>query len=330
MRRGPDRRSVLRAGAAVLAATSPAAAQAPARPRTLGLLSPLPAAESAPWQAGLTEGLAKLGWAEGSNLVVARRYADGNSARLPALAAELMAANADILVTELSSATLAARKATSTLPIVMVSGGDPVASGLAASLARPGGNVTGVSQNIVELSSKRLELLKHVRPDLADVAVLWMPDDGNSSDIRAEIDTASRRLGLRLHFIEVADAASLAAALARDPPPGCRALYIVPVPLFGAHMAEIAHFARAHGLPSIFNLPEFVRTGGLLSYGPNRREQYRRAAAYVDRILHGARPADLPIEQPDVLDLAVNLATARAIGLTLPPLVLSTASEVVE
>jgi len=243
---------------------------------------------------------------------------------------ELLRLKVSLIVSEVTEATQAARRATTALPIVMVAVGDPVAAGLVASLARPGGNVTGLSQNIVESAAKRLELLKTTLPSAGEVAVLWNADDDNSVLNWKELQVHAGPLGLKLKSLEARTAAEIEAALSPNSVGETRALYVVPGPLFVTNLPKIAGLARERRLVSIFHLPEFVRSGGVLSYGPDRNDLFRRAATYVDRLLKGARPADLPVEQPTKFDLSINLATAKAIGLTVPPLVLAQAAEVIE
>jgi len=236
----------------------------------------------------------------------------------------------DLVVTEVTEATQAARKATTALPIVMVAVGDPVAAGLVASLARPGGNVTGLSQNIVESAAKRLEFLKTARPNIIEVAVLWNPDDDNSVLNWKELQRHAGPMGLRLKSLPVQTLAEIEAALSSAGVGDTRALYVVPGPLFVTHLQSIANLARERRLVSIFHLPEYVHYGGLLAYGPDRNDLFHRTATYVDRILKGAKPADLPIEQPTKFDLSINLGTAKAIGLAVPPLLMVQAGEVVD
>jgi putative ABC transport system substrate-binding protein len=236
----------------------------------------------------------------------------------------------NLIVTEVTEASLAAQKATSTIPIVIVAVGDPVAAGLVASLARPEANITGLSQNIVETAGKRMEMLRLMVPDLSEVAVLWNPDDNNSGRNWQELQESARRVGLLLKSLEVRSADDIGRALDNESGTRSRALYVAPGPIFVAHLQMIADVAKARRIASIFHLPEFVHVGGLLAYGPDRNDQFRRAAAYVDKILRGAKPSDLPVEQPTKLGLSVNLATARAIGMSVPSLLLAQANEVIE
>ena len=314
-------------GAAASIASTGAAAQTAA---AIGVLSPFSPAVASEWPRAFEGALVELGWTPGTRLRIEYRHADGDTARLPALMEELLRARVDLVVSEVTEATQAAKKATSMLPIVMVAVGDPVAAGLVASLARPGGNVTGLSQNIVESAGKRLELLKTALPSLGEVAVLWNADDDNSVLNWKELQGRAGPLGLGLKSLMAHTTAEIEAVLSPGSIGATRALYVVPGPLFVTNLQKIATLARERRLVSIFHLPEFVHYGGVLSYGPDRNDLFRRAATYVDRLLKGARPADLPVEQPTKFDLSINLATARTIGLTVPPLVLAQAAELIE
>ncbi|MFO1080889.1 MAG: ABC transporter substrate-binding protein [Reyranellaceae bacterium] len=325
-----NRRSLLAGLALAAGAAREAAAQGPERRRQVGVLSPFSPVAARPWHAAFEAGLGKLGWTIGSRLDLTYRYAEGNPARLAPLARELLQRPVELLVTEVTEATQAAKAATDTVPIVMIGVGDPVGAGLVASLARPGGNVTGLSQNVVESSAKRLELLAEVVPGLRAVGVLWNPGDSNSVLTWRELEAAARRLAIELRSLEVRDGAALEQRLATAPPTEIQALYVTPWPLFVAHLPAVAGFARSHRLASVFHLGDFAEAGGLLSYGPDRIDLFGRAASYVDRILRGASPADLPVEQPTQYDLVVNQAAARAIGLVVPPVVLERASRIVD
>jgi len=324
------RRGILRAlglGAAVPFAAGAQSAKASA---VVGVLSPFSIAASAEWHAAFEAGLRQLGWLKGGNLDIKYRFAGGATERLPAFAAELVSQKVDVIVSEVTEASWAAQKATSTLPIVMVAVGDPVAAGLVGNLERPGGNITGLSQNIIESASKRMEMLKLMVPDLVDVAVLWNPDDDNSTLNWREVQGSSRRLGLNLTSLPAHDAEELNKILKSGGNAAWRALYVVPGPLFVTNLQTIADVARERRVASIFHLPEFVHMGGLLSYGPDRSDLFRQAAVYVDKILKGARPADLPVEQPTKFAFSVNLANARILGLAVPPLLLAQTDELVE
>lgn len=276
---------------------------------------------------GFRQGLRELGYVEGQNILLEYRWAGGNPDRLPALAAELVRLNVNVIVTGGEQAILAAKRATGTIPIVMGASNDPVGAGLVASLARPGGNVTGMTILSPELSQKRLELLKEVVPRASRVAVLYNPAfPGTALDLRQTRD-AARTLGLALHDVEVQRPAELEAAFATARE---RAEALIPLadPFFTAHHARIVDLARKHRLPGVYYWKEYVAAGGLMSYGPSLRELYRRAATHVDKILKGARPGDLPVEQPTTFELVINLTTAKTFGLTIPRSVMARADQV--
>jgi putative ABC transport system substrate-binding protein len=276
---------------------------------------------------GLRQGLRELGYVESQNIRLEYRWAGGKPDRLPALAAELVRLNVDVIVTGGEQAILAAKQATRTIPIVMGASNDPVGAGLVASLARPGENVTGMTILSPELSRKRLELLKEVAPRASRVAVLYNSAfPGTVLDLQQTRD-AARRLGLSLHDIEVQRPTEFEAAFASARE---RADALIPLadPFFTAHHALIVDLAIKHRLPGIYNWKEYVAAGGLMSYGPSLRELYRHAATHVDKILKGAKAGDLPVEQPTTFELAINLKTARTFGLTLPQSLLIRADEV--
>jgi putative ABC transport system substrate-binding protein len=316
-------------GAAVLPFAAGAQEKTVAR---IGLLSPFSPSAAALWHEAFRQGLRGLGWVEGRNIIIEYRYAEGRVDILPELAAELVRRKVDIIVASISTDALAVKKATSTIPVVMASAGDPVASGLAESLARPGGNITGLSQLAPELAGKRLEVLKESVPALSRVAVLWNPNNSASSStlMWKEMQIPARQLGLQLHSLEVRGSSELDKAFENATGAGAGALVITPDPLFAGNVKMIADLAVKRRLPSIFHLREYPDSGGLMSYGIDRADQFRRAATYVDKILKGAKPADLPIEQPTKFEFVINLKTAKALGLTIPPSLLALADEVIE
>jgi putative tryptophan/tyrosine transport system substrate-binding protein len=272
------------------------------------------------------EALQELGWIERQNLAIERRFAGGNPERLTDLAAELVRLRVEIIVAGDSAAIAPARQATKTLPIVMTVSGDPVAAGWVVSLARPGGNITGLSNISPELASKRLQLLKEIVPRLSRVAVLGEP---NHPDWPAT-SAASVTLGVQLQALKVdrRDAFETALELAaRDRAGG---LIVLPSPLTNANRIVLVNLANSARLPSVYALRQYAAAGGLLSFGPSIPAMYRRAASYVDKILKGAKPADLPVEQPTKFELVINLKTARALGLTIPPSVLLQADQVIQ
>jgi putative ABC transport system substrate-binding protein len=268
---------------------------------------------------------------EGENVLVERRFADGKVERLSELAAELVRIKVDVIVTATDVGVAAVKQETQTIPIVMSGSSDPVGTGFVASLARPGGNITGNSAMSPELSGKRLELLREIIPRLSRVAILWDPDiRGAVLDYR-ETESSARSLRLQLQSVEVSQVGDLGHALSAVTASRAEALIVPAVsPLVFANRSQIASFAQRNRLPVIYGTKQFVDAGGLMAYGPNAAEQWRRAATYVDRILKGAKPGDLPVEQPSKFELAINLKTAKAIGLAIPPSLLQRADHVIQ
>lgn len=299
-------------------------------PREIGILSPFSRSDSEPWHLAFRQGLRELGWVEGESIRLEYRYAEGRSERLPELVADLINHKVELIVVAVTPDALAAAKATKTIPIVMASAGDPIAAGLIHNLARPGGNITGLSQMSTDLAAKRLELLKEVVPNLSGVGVLWNPRDAISALTWQEIQIPARRINIELHSLEVKDVGEFDSAFTKATGAKIGAIYVLPAPIFVDNEKRIAEFATKNRLPSVFHLPEFVRLGGLMAYGPDRVDLFRRAATYVDKILKGANPGDLPVEQPTKFELVINLKTAKAIGVTIPPTLLATADEVIE
>jgi putative ABC transport system substrate-binding protein len=256
--------------------------------------------------------------------------ADGNGERLPDLAADLVRLAPDVIVVTVNSDADPAMKATKTIPIVMASSGDPVETGLVASLARPGGNVTGLTNIDTNLAAKRLQLLKETAPGISRVAVLWDPRIAFSARAWREIQEPARQFGISLRSLELHSNSEVDAALARAVEAQADGLLALQGPIFVVNEKRIADFAVKYRLPSISHLPEFVRHGGLMSYGADRADLFRRAATYVDKILKGARPADLPVEQASKFQLVVNLKTAAALGLAVPQSILTRADELIE
>ena len=319
------------AGSAAIAWPLAARAQKPGKIYRVGLLGPISASP------GLDERrktllavLASHGIVEGQNLILVARSADGHLERLDGLAAEIRAADADVIVTAGYPAALAAKNFAKDVPIVVTGAGDPVATGLVDGLARPGGNVTGVSELSTELSAKRLEILKDALPKLQSVAMLWNASDlGMTLRYRAAEDGA-RILGIKVQALGVRqpdDFEEAFAAMTRERPD---AILMVSDALTMLNRKHVVEFAKMNGLPTIFELSSIVREGGLMSYGPSQSEIGKQAADLVVRILNGARPADLPLELPTRFDFVVNLTTAKTLGLTLPPTLLARADEVIE
>jgi putative ABC transport system substrate-binding protein len=299
-------------------------------PFVVGLTSPFFSADAELWHQAFRQGLRDLGWVEGTNITIEYRYAGGRSEILPGLVRELIDLKVDVIVASVTPDALVAVNATKTIPIVMAAPGDPVATGLVAGLARPGGNATGLSQMLIDLAGKRLELLKEIAPGISRIGVLLNPEDDISKLAWEVIQLPARQLGLDLHALEAADNDQLEAALAKAVEANDTAIMALPSPIFVVNEKRIADFALKHRLPSAFHLPEFVQVGGLMAYGPDRADLFRRAATYVDKILKGANPGDLPIEQPTKFQLVVNLSTAKALGLTVPQSILVRANEVIE
>jgi putative tryptophan/tyrosine transport system substrate-binding protein len=276
------------------------------------------------------QGLGELGYVEGKNILIEYRYAEGRSEPLSELAEELVRLKVDVIVTTSTEPSLAAQRATKTIPIVMGSVGDPVAAGLVASLARPGGNITGVITTSVDLSAKRLELLKEVTPKISPIAVLWISTARGNKLQMEEIVVAANsfRLGLQPVGVEGPDDFESAfSAIARG---GASSLVVLASPMFASHRVRIADLAAKSRLPAIYPASRYVDAGGLMSYGNNLSVEWRRAAVYVDKILKGAKPADLPVERPMKFELVINLKTAKQIGLTIPGSVLYRVDRVIK
>jgi putative ABC transport system substrate-binding protein len=287
------------------------------------------AAEDVPLSS-LRDGLRELGYVHGKNVAFEYKFAEARNERLPGLASELVRSNMDLIVTHGTPATRAAKQATSTIPIVMVATGDPVGTGLVASLARPAGNVTGLSGLDAGLAAKRLELLKRAVPKLSRVAVLRNPANPSGGPQLNETEAAARSLGIQTQLIEVRDARELDVAFSLMTKARAGAFTVIPDPLFLTQRKRIADQAMMNGLPSVFGRNENVEAGGLMSYGPTLADLLRQASTYVDKILKGARPADLPVEEPTRTYLVINRKTAKALGLTIPQEVLLRADQVIE
>jgi putative ABC transport system substrate-binding protein len=278
----------------------------------------------------LRDGLHDHGWIEGKNLKFEGRSAEDDLARLPALAAELVNLEMDVIVTSGTLAPLAAKRATSTIPIVMAFAGDPVGSGLVSSLARPGGNVTGLSGMAPELGGKRLEMLKELLPGVSRVAVLWNAANPYSAIAFKETVGAARILEVEVQSLEVRAPGDIDGALDAASGQHTDALITVEDPLTVDHRAKIAEFAIRKRLPLMAGFRMFADAGGLISYGPNPNDLMRGSVAYVEKILKGAKPSDLPVEQPTRFELVINLKTAKALGLTIPATLLARADELIE
>jgi putative tryptophan/tyrosine transport system substrate-binding protein len=296
----------------------------------IGRLSAGSPTEPNPDLEAFRQGLRALGYVEGQNLIIESRYAEGSEERLPDLAAELVRLKVEVIVAGGSSTIRAAQHATRTIPIVMAGSYDPVGRGLVASLARPGGNTTGVSTLGAELPGKRLELLKETVPQSARVAVLANPAAGGYASVMHNLTGAAQALGLQLRVVELRRAEELDTAFATMTREGVDALIVVPDrALMDGLRGRTVDLAATHRLPAMYDGREYVAAGGLMSYGPSLLDMFQRAATYVDRILKGAKPADLPVAQPTKFELVINLKTAKALGLTVPPSLLFQANEVI-
>jgi putative ABC transport system substrate-binding protein len=306
-------------------------AQSPGTVYRIGVLESVSVAANAEYLGAFQQGLRDLGYVEGQNLAIEYRSADGRPERFRDLARELVRLNVDVIVTRGTPAALGAKLVTATIPIVMASSGEPAAEGIVASLKRPGGNVTGLyTMAPADIGATRLRLLKEAVPALARVGILWNPEDMQAPLIARETERVARGTALQLKSFELLrrrdglDQVFEAALMAQ-----VDAFIAVEDPLMITHLTRIIDFAAMSRLPAMYGLREFVDAGGLMSYGTDRRDLFRRAATYVHKILKGARPADLPVEPPTKFELAINLKTATALGLTIPPSVLQRADYVV-
>ncbi len=321
-------------GLAVLAPPLAAVAQQPSKLPRIGYVSLSMASGDPRPRDAFLQGLRDLGYAEGKNFLIEYRDAEGKTERFGALAADLVALKVDVIVTGGGSlAALAAQQATTTIPIVFGAVGDPVGEGLVASLARPGGNITGLSVNSPELASKSLELLKQTVPGMTRVALLLKPDampDRARKDRLELWDAAARALGIRLQVVEARRPEDFYRAFADMTKARADALTVIATPLFDTERRRLVELATARRLPAVYTFRSYVEAGGLMSYGPDVPDLSRRAATYVDKILKGAKPGDLPVEQPTKFELVINLKTAKALGLTIPPSLLQRAAQLIE
>ena len=276
------------------------------------------------------QGLRELGYVEGQTIAIEYRFADGRPERLPALAAELVRLKMDIVVTAAPPAPLAAKQATSTIPIVFIVIGDPVAEGFVSSLSRPGGNITGLATIAPELIGKQFELLKEVAPKVSRVAVLQNPSNHGHPPQLRQAEDAARALAIQLHTVQAGSPAEIDAAFATMNSQRIGGVLVLRDPLFRTQRTQIAALAVKSRLPAVYGNREYAEAGGLMAYGVNNSELSRRAATYVYKILKGAKPADLPVEQPTRFDLVINLKTAKALGRTIPPSLLQRADKLIE
>ena len=323
------RRVLLMSLAGAVARPLAAHAQQARRLPTIGLMGSGTAAAQKPWTAAFVQRLHELGWSEGRTVAIEYRWAEGRSERFAEIAAEFVRLKVDVIVTHNTPPTVAAKKATTEIPVVFATAGDPVGSGIVTSLARPGGNVTGLSSQAPDAAGKRLELLREIIPGLRRVAVL--ADVGNPYALvdAAEVEKAARPLGLDVMRSEMRVAEEIEPAI--EALKGrVQALYVIAVPLLFVNRVRLNRLALAARLPTSHAVREYVEAGGLMSYGPHWPGMWSRAANVVDKVLRGTKPADIPIEQPSTFDLAINLQTAKALGLTIPPSLLARADHVID
>ena len=325
------RKNVIRLvlSAMLVALCSPAEAQQPTTIPRIGFLITSSPSAMAPRLDAFQQGLRELGYVEGKNLVIERRHADGKSDRLPALAVELVNLKVDVIVTSGPTATRPAKEATSSIPIVMTFDDDPVGSGFVASLARPGGNITGLSTLSPEISGKQLELLKEIVPRLGRVAVIGTSTRQGTAQTLKEMELAAGAFGVKLQYLDIQIPQDIETAFRVASKERADAVLVLQSPVLYSQRAQIADLALKSRLPAISSRREFVEDGGLMSYGVSTFDLDRRAAAYVDKILKGAKPAELPVEQPKKFEFIINLKAAKQIGLTIPPNVLARADKVI-
>jgi putative ABC transport system substrate-binding protein len=312
------------------ASIHPAEAQQPAKVPRIGFLYTVSPSSVAARAEAFRQGLRELGYVEGKNIVIESRFADGKLNRAPGLASELAHLKVDVIVTSGPASTRAAKEATVTIPIVMARDIDPVGNGFAASLARPGGNITGLSMLAPEISGKQLELLKETVPKLSGVAVLGSSTTQGNAQTTREIEIAAAALGVKLQYLNVERLEDLESAFRAAVNGRADAALVLGSAIYASHRKRVTETALRNRLPTIYRNSEYVNDGGLMSYGVNLVDLDRRAASYVDKILKGARPADIPVEQPTKFELVINLKTAKQIGLTIPPNVLARADRVIK
>jgi putative tryptophan/tyrosine transport system substrate-binding protein len=324
------RRREFIAGSAVVAIWPLAArAEQAAKVATIGFLAPASTDVASPWIAAFVKRLNELGWFEGRNLTIEYRWANGHTEQFASLANELLTLHIDALVTWSNTAALAAQKSTSTIPIVFATAGDPIESGLVSSFSRPGGNITGLSSSNVEIAGKRVELLREVVPEAHNLAILVNVANSTASLEANEVEAAAHRLGIDVTTLKIKQAQDIGPAF-ETLKGAAQALFVVGEPLTYTHRAQINTLAQQARLPTMYAVREFVAAGGLMSYGPNFPDLFRRTAELVDKILRGTKPSDIPVEQPTKFDFAINLTTAKAIGVTVPPTLIAIADEVIE
>ena len=323
------RRFITLLGGAAAAWPLAARAQQPGKLPTIGFLGATTPSAGSQWVAAFVQRLRELGWIEGRTVAIEYRWAEGRTERSAEIAAEFVRLKVDVIVTSGTAPVIAVKQATSIIPIVFAAAGDPVGTGLVASLARPGGNITGLSIQAADLAGKRLELLREIVPGLRRLAVL--ANVGNPAAVleMGEVQAAARTLGLEVVTLEIRRAEDIAPAF-ETLKGRADALYVCADALVNTNRIRINTLALGARLPTMHRSREYVEAGGLMSYGPNFPDLFRRAADYVDKILRGAKPGDIPVEQPTKFDLVINLITAKALGVTIPPTLLARADEVIE
>jgi putative ABC transport system substrate-binding protein len=310
----------------------PFAARAQQRPMpVIGVLNPgWPGQASATFMAGFSQGLSEAGYVEGQNVTIEYRWAEGHYDRLPALGVDLVGRKVDLIIASSPPSARAAKSATSTIPIVFRGGADPVGDGLVASLARPGGNLTGVSMLLDELTAKRLELLSELVPRAGVIALLVNPNNSTAERVIQEVQQAARAKGVQLHVLKASSESEIDTAFASLVQLHAGALVVGADPFLSGRREQLVALASRHAVPSIYAWREFAASGGLISYGASLTSASRLVGTYAGKILKGAKPADLPVQQPTTFELVVNLNTAKALGLTVPPSILARADEVIE
>lgn len=315
----------------LLLSTFVAYAQPSGKMYRIGYIQTATPQEQMPLTKAFDESMRQRGYAEGRNVVIERRFAMGKQELLPELASELVRLDVDVIVTGGNPVIAAVKKATSTIPIVMAAGRDPVGSGFIASLQRPGGNITGVTGDFTpEVQGKRLELLKALVPHATRLAVLWNPLSPGADTYKKVVENAAAQLRQTVHLIDVHGRDEFERAFATMARERADAVVVLPDPIFFTARKQVVELANKYSLPAVYHAREFVEIGGLMSYGPSLEHQFRRAAVYVDKILKGARPGDLAVEQPTKVDLVINRRTSQALGLTIPPSLKLLADHIVE